>query len=105
MHVNLITSENIPVSRVRLICITLKYLISNTNIMENINDFSAEELQKCPYHQMLSAQGGKDDPNENTGDWGDIEDDQEGSNSQRNENGGNDNSGGAGSTGSAATNS
>ncbi|TDX11315.1 hypothetical protein [Flavobacterium sp. S87F.05.LMB.W.Kidney.N] len=71
--------------------------------MENIDNFNEEELQKCPYHQR--AQGGKDDPNENTGDWGDIEDDQKGSNPEPNENGGNNNSGGAGSTGSAATNS
>lgn len=74
--------------------------------MENMHNFSAEELKNCPYHQMLAAQDNTDkEENENTGDWGDIEDDGEGTNPDRYENGGNDNSGGAGSTGSAATNS
>lgn len=77
--------------------------------MENIDNFSAEELQNCPYHQMLKAQASEDaergDQHENIGDWGDIDDNDEDQNSpQRDENRGNDNSGGAGSTGSAATN-
>lgn len=75
--------------------------------MENTHNFSAEELKNCPYHQMLAAQDNTDkEENENTGDWGAIdESDQDGTNPDRNENGGNDNSGGAGSSGSAATNS
>lgn len=76
--------------------------------MENLNNYTVEELQKCPYHnEQLSAMK-SDDPRENanTGDWGDLDDDDEaGTDPDRNEQGGNDNSGGAGSTGSAATNS
>ncbi|KAF2334597.1 hypothetical protein [Flavobacterium nitrogenifigens] len=55
--------------------------------MENRNNFSAEELQKCPYHQMLSAQENEgENQNENTGDWGDIdESDQDGTSPKRNE--------------------
>jgi hypothetical protein len=84
----------------------LKLLINlNKTVMENINNYSSEELQKCPYHnQQLSPQN-SDDPNENTGDWGDLdEDDEAGTDPDRHE-GGNNNSGGAGSTGSASTNS
>ena len=75
--------------------------------MEKVNNTTAEELQKCPYHsQRLNAQN-NDDPREraNSGDWDDTNDhdrqydpDYEGLDE-------NDNSGGAGSTGSAATNS
>ncbi|MBS7231517.1 hypothetical protein KHA90_10830 [Flavobacterium psychroterrae] len=75
--------------------------------MENSNNYTAEDLQKCPYHnQQLSAQNNDNDrENANTGDWGDFdEDDEAGTDPDRNE-GGNNNSGGAGSTGSAATNS
>ena len=75
-------------------------------MMENTNNFPAEELQKCPYHQMLAAQGNNSPDKENTGDWADLDQtDEEGTNPDRNENGGNDNSGGAGSSGSASTNS
>jgi hypothetical protein len=76
-------------------------------IMENLNNYSAEELQKCPYHSQAVNADKNDEPRENanTGDWGDFdEDDEAGTDPDRNE-GGNNNSGGAGSTGSAATNS
>ena len=74
--------------------------------MENLNNYSEQELQKCPYHQHLKASGDKDsDKSANTGDWED-ERDQDGTDPDRyEEEGGNNNSGGAGSTGSAATNS
>lgn len=74
--------------------------------MENVNQYSAEELQKCPYHNAKAA-ANNDEPsqNPNTGDWGDLDDEDEaGTDPDRYEDG-NDNSGGAGSTGSAATNS
>ncbi|MGE6355983.1 hypothetical protein ACQKCJ_19110 [Flavobacterium sp. NPDC079362] len=73
--------------------------------MENSNQYTSEELQKCPYHNNQAA-AGHDDPSENTGDWGDLdENDEAGTDPDRHEDGGNDNSGGAGSSGSAATNS
>jgi hypothetical protein len=75
--------------------------------MENSNQYTAEELQKCPYHNPQNATASNDDPRENanTGDWGDMEEDEAGTDPDRHEQGGNDNSGGAGSSGSAATNS
>lgn len=76
--------------------------------MENSNQYTAEELQKCPFHNPQNAAAGNDDPRENanTGDWGDVDEDgQTGTDPDQHEEGGNDNSGGAGSTGSAATNS
>ncbi|QSW88432.1 hypothetical protein J0383_19525 [Flavobacterium endoglycinae] len=96
-----------PVSIIPDIGLILSCLIINISIMENINNFSEEQLQKCPYHQMLN---GKDNDrpiqNENTGGWGGIDpNDEDGTSPKRNENSGNDNSGGAGSTGSAAANS
>lgn len=75
--------------------------------MENSKQYTAEELQKCPFHNQQHA-GSNDDSRENanTGDWGDFdEDDDAGTDPNRYEEDGNDNSGGAGSTGSAATNS
>ena len=75
--------------------------------MENVNNFNAEDLQKCPYHsQQLNTQN-NDDPRENanTGDWDDIDDDDTAKNPDYDGQGENDNSGGAGSSGSAATNS
>jgi len=74
--------------------------------MENLHNYTEEELQKCPYHQQLRASEDKQrDQNANTGDWED-ERDQDGTDPDRyEEEGGNSNSGGAGSTGSAATNS
>ncbi|WP_162789390.1 hypothetical protein [Flavobacterium fluviale] len=43
--------------------------------MENLPNYSREELQKCPYHQQLQA---SEDKNEqvhvNTGDWGEDPD-------------------------------
>lgn len=74
--------------------------------MENTNIFSAEELQNCPYHQMINMQANNDkDQNKNTGDWGDFDDDDPNDTSpDGQQNRENDNSGGAGSTGSAATN-
>jgi hypothetical protein len=72
--------------------------------MENSN-YTAEELQKCPYHsQLYSADSNDERENANTGDW-DDERNEDGKSPDRNEEGGNNNSGGAGSTGSAATNS
>lgn len=75
--------------------------------MENLHNYSSEELQKCPYHNQLQAVSNHNSPDEdaNTGDWDDERDDDAGTDPDRNEKGGNDNSGGAGSTGSAATNS
>lgn len=75
--------------------------------MESSNNFNIEDSQQCPYHKMLLEQDKNGtEQNENTGDWGDFdEDDEAGTDPDRNENGGNDNSGGAGSSGSAATNS
>jgi hypothetical protein len=78
--------------------------------MENSNLYTAEELQKCPYHspKQAAASNNDNDPREkpNTGDWGDIDDDDEaGTDPNRHEDEGNNNSGGAGSSGSAATNS
>lgn len=74
--------------------------------MENSHNYTQEELQKCPYHQQLSAANDKNtDQDANTGDWED-ERDQDGTDPDRyEEEGGNNNSGGAGSSGSAATNS
>lgn len=72
--------------------------------MENTNQYTAEELQKCPFHNTASTS--KPQEHTNTGDWGDLdEEDESGTDPDRNEKGGNDNSGGAGSSGSAATNS
>lgn len=49
--------------------------------MENSNLYTAEELQKCPYHspKQAAASNNDNDPREkpNTGDWGDIDDDDE----------------------------
>lgn len=76
--------------------------------MENTNNFTAEDLKKCPYHSQQFNLQSNDEPgqNVNTGDWGDLDDtDEAGTDPDSNEQGGNDNSGGAGSTGSAATNS
>lgn len=77
--------------------------------MENSNLYTAEELQKCPYHspKQAAASNNDNDPREkpNTGDWGDIDDDEAGTDPDRHEDEGNNNSGGAGSSGSAATNS
>ena len=76
--------------------------------MEYSNQYTAEELQKCPYHNPQQVAASNDYPRENanTGDWGDLdEEDEAGTDPDRQENGGNDNSGGAGSSGSAATNS
>ena len=74
--------------------------------MENTSNFSAEDLQKCPYHSQLLNMQGNNDSKENTGDWDDLDsNDDAGTDPDRNEQGGNNNSGGAGSTGSAATNS
>lgn len=73
--------------------------------METSNNYTSEDLKKCPYHTQLNAASNNDDPREdvNTGDW-DDERDETGTDPDRNEEG-NNNSGGAGSTGSAATNS
>ena len=76
--------------------------------MENSNQYTAEDLQRCPFHNPQNASASNDDPRENanTGDWGDLdEDDEAGTDPKRYEQGENNNSGGAGSTGSAATNS
>ena len=74
--------------------------------MENLNTYTAEELQKCPFHSQ-AANENTDKPRENvnTGDWGEDPDDEAGTDPDRYEEGENDNSGGAGSSGSAATNS
>jgi hypothetical protein len=76
--------------------------------MENLHNYTSEELAKCPYHaQLAQAQNNNDEREEaNTGDW-DDERDEAGTDPDRyeEEEGGNDNSGGAGSSGSAATNS
>lgn len=75
--------------------------------MENVNNYTSEELQKCPYHAQLASQADHNNPDEqaNTADWED-ERDEDGTDPDRHEEeGGNNNSGGAGSTGSAATNS
>ncbi|MDP5200302.1 hypothetical protein [Flavobacterium sp. DG2-3] len=61
--------------------------------MENTHNFSPEELQNCPYHQMLAAQDNKnkDARRENTGDWGDIDEtDEAGTDPDRNEKSGSD---------------
>ena len=74
--------------------------------MENLHNYSSEELAKCPYHAQLNQQQNNDDPREdaNTGDW-DEERDESGTDPDRYEDDENNNSGGAGSSGSAATNS
>ncbi|MCD0465181.1 hypothetical protein [Flavobacterium sp. ENC] len=74
--------------------------------MENVNNYTSEELQKCPYHAQMASQAVNNTPDEqpNTGDWED-ERDEDGTDPNRYEEEGNNNSGGAGSTGSAATNS
>ena len=74
--------------------------------MENSNQYTAEELQKCPYHNpQMTASTDEPRENANTGDWDNLDNDNEDrTNPDRNEEGGNDNSGGAGSSGSAATN-
>lgn len=72
--------------------------------MENLHNYTSEELAKCPYHAQLNqVQNNEDDREDaNTGDW-DDERDEAGTDPDRNENGRNDNSGGAGSSGSAVT--
>lgn len=67
--------------------------------MENTHNFSPEELQKCPYHQMLNAQNNTEKTkHENTGDWGEIDEtDQTGNDPNRNEKNGSDNPSNAGS--------
>ena len=74
--------------------------------MENSNNYTSEELAKCPFHsQQDNTEENNDRENANTGDW-DDERDEAGTDPDRyEEEGGNDNSGGAGSSGSAATNS
>ena len=74
--------------------------------MENLNTYTSEELQKCPFHSQQNNAVNNTDPREdaNSGDWDDERDDA-GTDPNRYEEGGNDNSGGAGSSGSAATNS
>jgi len=74
--------------------------------MENLNNYTSEELQKCPFHSQQNNAANNTDPREdaNSGDWDDERDDA-GTDPNRYEEGGNDNSGGAGSSGSAATNS
>ncbi|MBE8726407.1 hypothetical protein [Flavobacterium hungaricum] len=57
--------------------------------MEKIPNFS-EDLQKCPYHQMLHAQdhdeNNADHGHQNTGDWGEIdEQDEAGTDPNRNQ--------------------
>lgn len=60
--------------------------------MENKHNFSEQELQNCPYHQMLKAKQHNTAPqNQNTGDWGDIdENDEAGTDPNRNEKSGSD---------------
>nr|WP_315245527.1 hypothetical protein [uncultured Flavobacterium sp.] len=74
--------------------------------MENSNNYTSEELAKCPfYSQQHNTEENNDLENANTGDW-DNERDEAGTDPDRyEEEGGNNNSGGAGSSGSAATNS
>jgi len=74
--------------------------------MENLNNYTSEELQKCPFHSQQNNTVNNTDPREdaNSGDWDDERDDA-GTDPNRYEEGENDNSGGAGSSGSAATNS
>ena len=60
--------------------------------MENTHNFSAEELQKCPYHQMLNAQDNNNSEEENNGDWDGIDQSNEaGTDPNRNEKNGRDN--------------
>ncbi|MBZ4041045.1 hypothetical protein [Flavobacterium hibisci] len=74
--------------------------------MENSNNYTSEELAKCPYHAQLSQEQNNDDREEaNTGDWEDQRDEDGTDPNRYEEEGGNNNSGGAGSSGSAATNS
>ncbi len=79
--------------------------------MENLHNYTSEELAKCPYHSQQHKPEDEKTEREkaNTGDWDDMRDDT-GTDPDRYdqdkfEEGGNDNSGGAGSSGSAATNS
>lgn len=65
--------------------------------MENTHNLSEQELQNCPYHQMLQAQNNNNDnnsdktENQNTGDWGDIDEtDEAGTDPNRNEKSGSD---------------
>lgn len=74
--------------------------------MENSNNYTSEELAKCPYHAQLAQEKNNDDREEaNTGDWDDQRDEDGTDPNRYEEEGGNNNSGGAGSSGSAATNS
>ncbi|MBF4491182.1 hypothetical protein IR010_01420 [Flavobacterium sp. MR2016-29] len=75
--------------------------------MGNLQNYTSEELQKCPYHSQMNtaAKNGKSGEDANTGDWNEEREDEAGTDPDRNEQGGNDNSGGSGSSGSAATNS
>lgn len=75
--------------------------ILNLKVMENLHNYSSEELQKCPYHQQLNASADKTSGKHiNTGDWGE-ERDEDGTDPNRYEKGFNNNSG---ETGSAAAN-
>ncbi|MDQ1165645.1 hypothetical protein [Flavobacterium sp. SORGH_AS_0622] len=66
--------------------------------MENTHNFNHKVLQKCPYHQMLSAQYIEKTKHENTGDWGEIDEtDEAGTDPDRNEKNGSDNPSNAGS--------
>lgn len=73
--------------------------------MENTNQYTAEELQKCPFHQSQNTTANnKPHEHTNTGDWGDLdEEDHAGTDPDRNEDEGN--STDATSSGNAATNS
>ncbi len=62
--------------------------------MENTHNYSAEELNKCPYHQMLKAQNNNnnDSQEENTGGWGGVDqNDEAGTDPDLNEKQGRDN--------------
>ncbi|PXY46751.1 hypothetical protein [Flavobacterium hydrophilum] len=74
--------------------------------MENSNNYTSEELAKCPYHAQLAQEQNNDEREEaNTGDWDDQRDEDGTDPNRYEEEDGNNNSGGAGSSGSAATNS
>ncbi|WP_163397544.1 hypothetical protein [Flavobacterium fluviatile] len=74
--------------------------------MENLHNYTSEELAKCPYHaQLAQTQNNNEGDKANTGDWDDQRDEDGTDPDRYEEEGGNNNSGGAGSSGSAATNS
>jgi hypothetical protein len=74
--------------------------------MKNISYITAEDLKKFPRYQQVNDINNDSPQHTNTGDWGDLDEDEEArTDPEHNEESGINNSDGAGSSGSAVTNS